>query len=278
MITIATHASTRSRLTQREQRGGDQQLVGDRVHHLAERGHRLARARDVAVEPVRQRGDHEHEGRDLQSPSASRPAARPEHRHEQDPQQRQDVGHVEREHAGQARATRQRRGAAARAGSHSIPIVLPTGPSGETVAASTGPLKSPRRQPPADERQRMIQPTPCDQPSTSSAPSQPMTTQRSARRTDRARTASSGGRPRSTSRPWQRQDSTRSMPERTGAEARSRRRSPSGRAPPIEITAVGELRSSRLPRATCRRRPSARPAVSVASSSTDSRTRASPEM
>ncbi len=49
------------------------------------------------------------------------------------------------------------------------PAVLPTGPSGDTVAASSGQGKILRRQPFATSRQRMIQPKPWVQPSARSA-------------------------------------------------------------------------------------------------------------
>jgi hypothetical protein len=42
--------------------------------------------------------------------------------------------------------------------------VLPIGPSGETVAASSGQGKIPRAQPLATSRQSRIQPNPCVQP------------------------------------------------------------------------------------------------------------------
>ena len=50
MITIATQGAIRSERHQRDQRRDDQQLVGERVHQLAEVRDAAARARDVAVE------------------------------------------------------------------------------------------------------------------------------------------------------------------------------------------------------------------------------------
>ena len=44
---------------QRDQRGDDQQLVGERVHQLAEGRDRVARAREVAVDEVGRRGQRE---------------------------------------------------------------------------------------------------------------------------------------------------------------------------------------------------------------------------
>ena len=49
--------------------------------------------------------------------------------------------------------------------------MLPTGPSGDTVAASSGHGKILRRQPFATSRQRMIQPKPCVHPRTRSGAS-----------------------------------------------------------------------------------------------------------
>ena len=51
-----------------------------------------------------------------------------------------------------------------RARRYSRPTVLPTGPSGDTVAASSGHGKMRRRAPWATSRQRMIQPKPWVQP------------------------------------------------------------------------------------------------------------------
>ena len=65
---------------------------------------------------------------------------------------------------------------------YSRPAVLPTGPSGDTVAASSGQGKMRRRAPWATSRQRMIQPKPWVQPSTVSAfsPKPPIATTSSA--------------------------------------------------------------------------------------------------
>jgi hypothetical protein len=55
--------------------------------------------------------------------------------------------------------------------STSKPISAPSGPAGETVAASSGPGKIRRTKPHATSRQSAIQPKPCTQPSTSFASS-----------------------------------------------------------------------------------------------------------
>ena len=52
MMTIAIHAGSTSSLDEREERGGDEQLVGERVDELAEGGDLVARAREVAVDAV----------------------------------------------------------------------------------------------------------------------------------------------------------------------------------------------------------------------------------
>ena len=102
MITIATHAASAVERDERDERRDDQQLVGDRVHQLAERRDRVARAREVAVEQVGERRDREHDRRE-QVPARRRVEQRDdEHRHEQDAQDRQDVGDVDREHRGGA--------------------------------------------------------------------------------------------------------------------------------------------------------------------------------
>src|SRR5581483_6961711 len=48
-----------------------------------------------------------------------------------------------------------------------MPTLLPSGPNGDTVAASSGHGNTPRRQPTATAAHRQVQPTPCTQPSTS---------------------------------------------------------------------------------------------------------------
>jgi ribosomal protein L28 len=55
--------------------------------------------------------------------------------------------------------------------STSKPIRAPIGPSGETVAASSGPGKIRLIQPQSTSTDRRIQPNPCTQPSTSLSPS-----------------------------------------------------------------------------------------------------------
>jgi hypothetical protein len=49
---------------QRDQRGDDQQLVGERVHQLAKGRDRVARARQVAVDEVGRRGQREDDRRE----------------------------------------------------------------------------------------------------------------------------------------------------------------------------------------------------------------------
>ena len=63
---------------QHDQRGHHQQLVRDRVDELAEVGHEVAPARDLAVEEVGGRGDAEHGERRVLLPTAfpSAPAPR----------------------------------------------------------------------------------------------------------------------------------------------------------------------------------------------------------
>ena len=84
---------------QRDQRGRDHQLVRHRVHHLAERGDRLPRAGDVAVQPVRERGDREHDRGDRRAARRLDRERHDQNRHQQDADQRERVREVEREHA-----------------------------------------------------------------------------------------------------------------------------------------------------------------------------------
>jgi hypothetical protein len=63
MITIATPGRHAAETHKRDQRRGDEQLVGHGVHDLAEGRDALPRARDVAVEPVGERGKREHDRR-----------------------------------------------------------------------------------------------------------------------------------------------------------------------------------------------------------------------
>ena len=62
MATI--QAGARSICTSETNAAGDQQLVGERIHQLAERCDLLAAARQIAVEPVGQRGQRENGGAD----------------------------------------------------------------------------------------------------------------------------------------------------------------------------------------------------------------------
>ena len=108
MITIATHAAQPVQRHERDQRGDDQQLVRERVHQLAERRHRVARAREVAVDEVRQRGEREHDRREHVAVARVAEQRHDQHRHEHDPQHRQHVGEVQREHAPVAQLRRHR--------------------------------------------------------------------------------------------------------------------------------------------------------------------------
>ena len=85
-------------LDQRDERGGDQQLVGQRIHELPERRDLLAPPREVAVEPVGQRGDAEDRRADEllrhaedQAPLELRQQHDDQQRHEEDAAERQRV-------------------------------------------------------------------------------------------------------------------------------------------------------------------------------------------
>jgi len=81
---------------QRGERGADQQLVGERVGDPPERGDQAARAGDVPVGRVGQRGGAE-DGGGGRERARLLPQQQHEHqRHEGDPAQRQHVGQVER--------------------------------------------------------------------------------------------------------------------------------------------------------------------------------------
>jgi len=83
MITIATHAASR---------------FGDRVHQLAEVGHPPARPREVAVDRIGQRRNAEDDRGEQIAVGRLVEQRDHQHRHQQDPQQREDVGQVDREH------------------------------------------------------------------------------------------------------------------------------------------------------------------------------------
>ena len=76
MITADHPRRRQVELHQRDERRGDQQLVGDRIEHLAEPRDLLAAARQVAVEPVGERREAEDRGGD-QLDRARRGRARP---------------------------------------------------------------------------------------------------------------------------------------------------------------------------------------------------------
>ena len=91
-------------LDERHQGGGDEQLVGQRVHQLAERGDLLPPPREVAVEPVGERRDGENGRADqfLADPEDQAPLELGEqHDHQQrdqeDPRDGQRVGQVQRQ-------------------------------------------------------------------------------------------------------------------------------------------------------------------------------------
>ena len=85
-------------LDEAHERGRDQQLVRQRVHQLAERGHALLPAGDPPVQGVRERRECEHRGGDSVQSSAFLHERRDEHGHEQNPQEGQDVRQIELEH------------------------------------------------------------------------------------------------------------------------------------------------------------------------------------
>ena len=83
---------------ERDQRRDDQQLVRERVHQLAERRDFFARAREVTVREVGRGGDGEDDGGE-DVPIRRLPEQRDDQdRHEQDPDNRQEVGPVQRRH------------------------------------------------------------------------------------------------------------------------------------------------------------------------------------
>ena len=83
---------------QRDQRGDDQQLVGERVHELAERGDGVARPGEIAVDEVGERGEREHDGGEHVSTGRVAEQRGHERGHEHDPQYGQQVGEVQGEH------------------------------------------------------------------------------------------------------------------------------------------------------------------------------------
>ena len=78
-----------------DERGGDQQLVGERVHQLAELRDLRAAAGEPAVERVGGGGDHEHDrGEQVRLRQRGEQQGR-EHRDERDANEREDVRRVE---------------------------------------------------------------------------------------------------------------------------------------------------------------------------------------
>ena len=100
MITIATQACRRFERDERDERGGDQQLVGERVHQLAEGGDRVARAGEITIEAVGKRGEGEDGGGQLVPVRRLAEQGDDDDRHRKDAQQGQRVGQIEREHPG----------------------------------------------------------------------------------------------------------------------------------------------------------------------------------
>ena len=86
MITIATHAASRCSETSATSAAIDQQLVGERVHQLAEGRDRVARACEVAVDEVGQRGEREDDRGEHVAAVGVAEQRDDQHRHEQDPQ------------------------------------------------------------------------------------------------------------------------------------------------------------------------------------------------
>ena len=82
---------------ERDQGGSHQQLVGQRVHQLAESRLLALAPGDVAVEPVGQRGDRKQRRRDHVALLRLVQERHHDHRDHQDPQDREDVRRVERE-------------------------------------------------------------------------------------------------------------------------------------------------------------------------------------
>ena len=76
MITATIHAGARSICTSEMSAAGDQQLVGERIDDLPERRDLLAPPRQVAVEPVGERGERRRSRR-RRAPSARRGSAGP---------------------------------------------------------------------------------------------------------------------------------------------------------------------------------------------------------
>ena len=81
-----------------DERRDDQQLVGDRVHQLAECRHRVARARQPPVDRVGQRRHREHDRGEQVSAAGLLEQRDDQHRHEQDPHDRQQIRDVQRDH------------------------------------------------------------------------------------------------------------------------------------------------------------------------------------
>ena len=83
---------------ERDQGGDDQQLVGERVHELAERGDRVPRAGQIAVDEIGERREREHDRGDDVAVGRVAEQSDDERGHEHDPQHRQHVGEVQGKH------------------------------------------------------------------------------------------------------------------------------------------------------------------------------------
>jgi hypothetical protein len=86
---------------ERDERAGDQQLVGQRVHQLSEVGLALVAAGEPAVDRIGEAREDEHAGRQRVAREL-RQEQSDEHRDQQDPDDRQDVRDIELEQAREA--------------------------------------------------------------------------------------------------------------------------------------------------------------------------------
>ena len=85
---------------QQHDRDHDHQLVGHRVEEGAEGGRLVEPAREVAVEPVGHRGEHEHHRGGQEAPAERQVEHDHEHRDQRDAEQRQGVRDVHRSATG----------------------------------------------------------------------------------------------------------------------------------------------------------------------------------
>jgi len=85
-----------SHLNQRQQRRGDEQLVGERIHPLADAGHLAAAPGEKAIEPVGERG-HAENGRTEDLVADPEDGSAGELREEHDDQQRHQEDAPERD-------------------------------------------------------------------------------------------------------------------------------------------------------------------------------------